>query len=223
MASYVLEVVGKRRFAGCCALAVAGTMTAAQAAESPVTLEASPRVSGGIGLSSGEPIGLRGRVSGGANGDIVRITARQCGLTVFQLLYETHVERDGTFSGHAGALVKTDFRAEWKEKVSAPVTVQARPSVRLAQVSRRRFRVEVVALRYFQEARFQLQRYAGGRWVTIKRPRLVRAFPAGQFLWTTGEVVATVAKGTNLRAVLPRSQTGACYIAGISNVLRASR
>jgi hypothetical protein len=204
-------------------LAVAGALTTAQAAESPVTLQASPRVSGGIGLSSGEPIGLLGRVSGGADGDVVRITARQCGLTVFQLLFETHVERDGTFTGHAGAPVRTDFRAEWKGKFSAPVTVQSRPSVRLAQVARRRFRVEVVALRYFRQAQFQLQRYAGGRWATIKRARLGRSFHAGQFLWTTGEVAAAVGKGTSLRAVLPRSQTGACYIAGISNVLRASR
>lgn len=215
--------MGKRRFFGCCALVVAATLTTAQAAESPVTLDASPRVSGGIGLGSGEPVGLRGSVAGGANGDIVRITARQCGLTVFQLLYETHVERDGTFSGHVGALIKTDFRAEWKGKFSAPVTVQARPSVRLTQVSQRRFRVEVVALRYFRQARFQLQRYTGSRWVTIRRARLVRSFHAGRTLWTIGDAPAAVGKGTNLRAVLPRSQTGACYIAGVSNVLRASR
>ena len=212
-----------RRFAGCCALTVAATLTAAQAAESPVTLEASPRISGGIGLSSGEPVGLRGRVAGGESGDVVRITARQCDLTVFQLLYETHVERDGTFSGHVGALVKTDFRAEWRGKFSAPVTVQARPSVRLAQVSRARFRVEVVALRYFRQARIELQRYTGSRWVVMKRARLGRSFHAGQYLWTVGEVRAAVRKGTNVRAVLPRSQTGACYVAGISNVLPASR
>jgi hypothetical protein len=214
--------VRKRRFVACCALAAAATLTAAQAAESPVTLDASPRVSGGIGTSGGEPVGLRGRVARGANGDIVKITARQCGLGVFQLLFETHLERDGTFSGHVGALVKTDYRAEWKGQFSAPVTVQARPSVRLNQVARRRFRVEVVALRYFRQASVQLQRYTGSRWVTIKRARLVRSFPAGQVLWTVGHVVAVVGKGTNLRAVLPRSQSGACYIAGVSNVLRAS-
>jgi hypothetical protein len=49
--------VRKRRFVACCALATAATLTAAQAAESPVTLDASPRVSGGIGLSGGEPSG----------------------------------------------------------------------------------------------------------------------------------------------------------------------
>jgi hypothetical protein len=212
----------KRRFVACCALAAAATLTAAQAAESPVTLDASPRISGGTGVGGGEPVGLRGRVAGGANGDIVRITARQCGLTVFQLLYETHVERDGTFSGHVGAIVKTDFRAEWKGQFSVPVTVQARPSVRLKQVSRRRFRVEVVALRYFRQAQFQLERYTGGRWVTIKRARLVRSFPGGQYLWTVGDVLAAVRKGTNLRAVLPRAQSGACYVAGVSNVLPAS-
>jgi hypothetical protein len=213
----------RRRFFGCCALVVAATLTTAQAAESPITLDASPRVSGGIGLGSGEPVGLRGSVAGGADGDIVRITARQCGLTVFQLLFETHVERDGTFSGHVGALIKTDFRAEWKGRFSAPVTVQARPSVRLTQVARRRFRVEVVALRYFRQAAIQLQRYTGSRWVTISRARLVRSFPAGQMLWTTGDVRAAVGKGTTLRAVLPRSQAGVCYVAGVSNVVRASR
>jgi hypothetical protein len=213
----------KRRFFGCCVLVTAATLTAAEAAESPITLSASPRVSGGIGLSPGEPVGLLGRVAGGADGDIVRITARQCGLTVFQLLYETHVERNGTFSGHVGALIKTDYRAEWKGKFSVPVTVQARPSVRLKQVARQRFRVEVVALRYFRQARFQLQRYTGSRWVTIKRAPLVRSFHAGQFLWTVGDVVAAIGQGTTVRAVLPRSQTGVCYVAGASNVLRASR
>jgi hypothetical protein len=213
----------KRRLVVVWTVVAVATMTSAEAAESPVTLDASPRVSGGIGLSSGEPIGLRGRVVGGAPDDIVRITARQCGLTVFQLLFETHVERDGTFSGHAGALVKTDFRAEWKGRFSAPVTVQSRPSVRLGQVSARRFRVEVVALRYFRGARVELQRYTGARWITIVRRPLTRSFHAGQFLWTVGDVVTRVRKGASVRAVLPRSQTGACYIAGVSNIVRTSR
>jgi hypothetical protein len=95
--------------------------------------------------------------------------------------------------------------------------------VRLSQVTRSRFRVDVVALRYFRRAQVQLQRLSRGRWVTIKRARLTRSFPAGTSLWTTGQIVAAPARGANVRVVLPRSQTGACYIDGVSDTLVVRR
>jgi hypothetical protein len=214
--------MGKRGVVAASAFVAAASLSSAQAAQSPVTLDVSPRVWGATGLNSADPLDMRGQVVGGADGDVVRITARECGLPAFRLLFDTHVERNGAFSGHAGAPIRTEFRAEWKGHFSAPVTVRSRPSVRLRQLSRQRFHVDVVALRYFRQARIELQRFTGGRWVTVRRARLTRSFPAGQVLWTTGDVVARVSRGTNVRAVLPRSETGACYIAGVSGIVRAS-
>ncbi len=146
-----------------CVIAAAASFTTANAAEAPITLSATtPDGDRGplIGL-----VRLHGEVRGASPDDSVRITQKQCGLTVFALLLETHVDANGQFVQTVGAGIKTEFRAEWKGRVSAPVTVDARPSVRLKQVTRSRFRVEIVGLRYFRQARFQLQRLQRGRWV----------------------------------------------------------
>jgi hypothetical protein len=166
---------------------------------------------------------LHGEVPGAGPDDSVRITAKQCGLTIYALLLEAHVDRNGEFVQTVGAGIRTEFRAEWKGRVSAPVTVDARPSVRLKQVTRSRFHVDVVGLRYFRQAQFQLQRLQQGRWVTIKRARLTRSFPAGVMLWTTGDVITAPNVGTNIRVLLPDAQTGPCYIAGISNTIAVRR
>lgn len=211
----------KFRLAVCSALAAGASLSTAQAAEAPITLLATTPDGARaplVGL-----VRLRGEVSGARADDVVRITEKQCGLTVFALLLEAHVDANGAFVQTVGANIKTEFRAEWRGRVSAPVSVDARPSVRLKQVTRSRFRVEVVGLRYFRQAQFQLQRLTRGRWVTIKRARLTRAFPAGTNLWTTGDVVAAPARGTNVRVVLPDGQTGPCYIAGLSNRLVVRR
>lgn len=205
----------------CCSVAAAASLSTAHAAEAPITLTATTPDGARaplVGL-----VRLHGEVPGAGPDDSVRITEKQCDLSVFALLLETHTDRNGQFVQTVGPAIKTEYRVEWRGRVSAPVTIQARPSVRLSQVTRSRFRVQVVGLRYFRRAQVQLQRASGGRWVTIKRARLTRSFPAGTSLWTTGDVIAAPARGANVRVVLPRSQTGACYIDGVSNTLVVRR
>jgi hypothetical protein len=189
----------------------------------PITLETTARVTP---LGGGaEPLELRGRVEGGRHDDIVRIEARDCGSSVYRLLFDTHiVDDDGNFRAVAGAAIRTDFRAEWKGAVSRPVTVLVRPIFRVEQESRRVFAVTAIALRYFRQARAQLQRFdrRRSRWVVVKTMSYTRAAPGGSFLQTGWLFRSVLPRGTQVRAVLPRTQTGPCYIGAVSNIVSVS-
>ena len=213
----------KLRLGVCVAVVAATSLSTAHAAEGPITLTATTPDGDRaplIGL-----VRLHGQVPGAGADDPVRITQKQCGLAFFALLSEAHVDASGQFVETVGASIKTEYRAEFKGRISAAVTVDARPSVRLHQVTRSRFRVEVVAWRYFRQAAIQLQRLQRGKWVTIKRARLTRSFTAGRgaLLWTTGDVVAAPNVGTSVRVLLPDAQTGPCYLAGFSNTVVVRR
>jgi hypothetical protein len=165
---------------------------------------------------------LRGRIEGAQTDDEVAIQARECGGSFFRLLFTTHVEPGGIFRGRVVPMIRTDYRAEWKGATSRPVTVQARPIMHLEQESRRRFSVDLIALRYFRHAPIEFRRYAANRsrWVLVKRVRYTEAGPAGTTLHTIYNFLSTLPRGTRVQAVLPRTYSAPCYLAGFSNELR---
>jgi hypothetical protein len=65
-----------------------------------------------------------------------------------------------------------------------------------------------------------LQRLSGGRWVKVKSFAVRRADSAG-VVSSTGTVRAKLKQGTLIRAVLPQSQAGRCYLSGTTNTLKA--
>jgi hypothetical protein len=196
--------------------ALAGLATAGALADS-ITMRASETVLR-TRVSSVE---ASGEISSGAEGEYVTVTGKECGIpgAFFRALGGGTTLAGGRYEVSVPIRTKTTLRAEWKEAESATVVVTPRAYVWLTK-ARGGFEVGV-----FSEA---IQ-------VDGKRVRVERLTPAGWKLLQT-VVVETegygvraekdklrfkVPKGTTIRAVLPRSQTGPCLLAGYSNIVRA--
>ena len=107
---------------------------------------------------------------------------------------------------------------------SEPVSVKVRPRVRLGRVAAHRYSLRVFAAQRFAGRVATLQRYAvsRGSWVFVKRVRLHSN--STNILPTVVSSVAfrsVVPPRARLRALLPQSQLGGCYLTGTSNTIRA--
>ena len=82
-----------------------------------------------------------------------------------------------------------------------------------------RYFVWVRADDFFGGAKAVLERASGSKWIAVKKFILKR-----QQSWGVASSIATVRaklkKGTLIRAVLPKSQAGACYLAGFTNTYK---
>ena len=77
-------------------------------------------------------------------------------------------------------------------------------------------------LRSFWHKRVRIERRQGSSWRTVKWVLLTESDAAsGYGSWTEAEFTLAVPKGTEIRAVLPQSQTGPCYVEGMSGVVKA--
>jgi hypothetical protein len=194
---------------------LAGLAAAAVLADS-ITMRASETV-----LRTRETsVGASGAISSGAEGEYVTVTGKECGIpgAFFRALGGGTTLAGGRYEVSVPIRTKTTLRAEWKEAKSATVVVTPRAYVAL---TKRRGGYEVGL---FSEA---IQ-------VDGKRVRVERLTPAG---WKSLQTVVVKSEGyggwaekdglrfkvpkrTTLRAVLPRSQTGPCLLAGYSQLIR---
>ena len=102
--------------------------------------------------------------------------------------------------------------------------MQARVDVRLKPAPPKRYQVQVVARSSFWRKKVVVQRYdrQSSRWAIVKTLRLEHADAAGgsAYVWSKSDQFAVaVAKGTTIRATMPRDQAKPCHIGGYSNLL----
>jgi hypothetical protein len=104
------------------------------------------------------------------------------------------------------------------------VKVGQRAMLRFAPKARERTRFEVAVvaraqfwLRTVVVERLNRQR---GTWGPYRSVVLTTQEAPGEFVWTSGEFTARLPKGTSLRARLPQSQAGPCYLMSYSLPLR---
>ena len=195
---------------------------------SPITITARPTVLASRISPQYEPLRLSGTIASREAGETITIQANECSFPGWRDVATTRTEAGGRWELSADqssglAQTRTTFRAKWRTATSARVTVQTRPGVNLGQTTRTRWGVGVLALRSFLDRIGLFQRYDRGRqrWTTVKRFRLTTkdSVPAGS--WTYGRFRARVARGSLVRAVIPRSQVKPCYLAGYSLLLEA--
>ncbi len=189
-----------------------------QAGPTSVTLQSSKKI-----LIFGGASTLSGAVSTAQTGERVTIHAQPCGQTAFSQLTSLSTTTGGAFSYVAKPTLNTNFQAKWKSATSATVTVKVRPRVRLTRLAARRFSVKVTAAMPFAGKYVVFQRYSPAlrRWVAVKRVTLRATSGAAPLVVTSARFRATVKARLRVRAIMPQAQVGACYVAGIGNVIRS--
>ena len=189
-----------------------------QAGPTSVTLQSSKKI-----LIFGGASTLSGAVSTAQTNEKVTILVQPCGQTAFSQLTTLSTTTGGAFSYVAKPTLNTNFQAKWKSATSATVTVKVRPRVRVTRLAARRFSVKVTAAMPFAGKYVVFQRYSPAlrRWVSVKRVTLRATSGAAPLVVTSARFRATVKARLRVRALMPQSQVGACYVAGIGNVIRS--
>ena len=199
-----------------CSAAALAAAAAAPSAQSPISIEARPRVVPAVG-----DLVLSGILANGQAHEHITVQANECLFPGWREVATAETEPGGVWHVTPPLDGKTTFRAKWKTAVSAGVTVQHRPRVDLEHLGRTRWTVRVLALRSFLDRHAQLQRFdrRTRRWRTVKSVRLTDKFsyPAGTY--TGANFRARVPRGTQVRATIARSQVKPCYLAGYSLIL----
>ena len=176
-----------------------------------VTLRAQPLITLSV-------VTLSGSVDNGRAGEDIKIQAKDCGLDFFRVVDGAITERGGGWSTfyNLGQGPSTTLRAVWNEATSAEVAVRKRAWIDLKTLSGRRFEVNVFQRRAWRK-RALIQRFDQrlGRW----RPAKSVVLTDDDGYKASASFTVSLAKGTRIRAVFSRSQTGPCYETGTSRTL----
>lgn len=165
---------------------------------------------------------LTGSISTKKQGEAVQIFAQRCGQAAATTIGTVTTATAGAFAFQTKPLDRTIYTARAKNATSNAVTVNVRPRLRLAKLAPSRYRVRVFAATSFagKVAIFQRYNAALRRWVKVK---LVVLRPSTAGIAPTVVSVSTfrarIKPRVRVRVVLPRTQTGPCYVAGRSNAI----
>ena len=163
---------------------------------------------------------VSGGVASGRAGEDVVVEVKECGsYAPFHKLAGTQTGGSGTWVEQVGLLGGAQLRASWRGGVSDPVSVKVHPWMTLTYKGPGRYFVWVRADDFFGGARAVLERASRNKWVAVKKFTLKREQSFG-VASSIATVRAKLEKGTLIRAVLPKSQAGACYLAGFTNTFK---
>jgi hypothetical protein len=174
-------------------------------------------------VGTGDALQLFGHVGSSRGGDEVVVEARQCdGPPGFRYAGKVTTTSFGAWSFGTRAVAKTDFRARRQNTTSEAVSVRVRPAILLQAEPRHRFLVIVTTADFLVGKRAVLQRRSASRWLRVRSFTLHRSGPATyDSVQSNAEIRAFVRRGSHIRAVLPQSQAGRCYLGGVSNTVKA--
>lgn len=177
-----------------------------------VTIRVQPSIS-----SVGKSATVSGSVDSGRAGEDVKIQGKDCGRDFFRVVGGAVTGEGGTWSTrYWQQTITTTLRAVWRDATSAEVVVRHRVFVGLRRRSAGRFEVRAFGRSVWRKRVF-IQRFDRrlGTWRALKSVVLTES--EGQS--ALGAFAVQLPKGTLVRAVFPRSQTGPCYLTGTSHPL----
>jgi plastocyanin len=194
-----------------------GTVTVAKAP--PLSLAATPAIA-----VYGRKVTLSGTLATQQAGESLQVLAQPCGEAASTPLATVTTTTGGAFTYQAQPLKNTLYTVKYKNFTSNAVTVKVRPRLRLGKIVPHRYSLRVFAAQSFagKYATFQRYRSALRRWVTVRRV-LLRASGTGvaPTVITSAKFRSRIKAGVRVRAVLPQTQVGSCYLAGRSNTIRS--
>jgi plastocyanin len=201
------------------AAALQGSLTVAEPAP-PATLSLFAQPRDGVYASKAT---LTGELSTRKAGADVVVLAAPCGGSEATKAATVQTTSGGEYTIGLRPGRNTVYTVQAGAIRSDPVSVKVRPRVRLGRVGGHRYSLRVFAAVKFAGHLATLQRYdvARDRWIFVKRVRLHTN--STNILPTVISSVAfrsVLPPHARLRALLPKSQVGACYLAGTSNAIR---
>jgi hypothetical protein len=174
-------------------------------------------------LEPRQSVRLRGGIDSGQRGELVEIEVKDCGQPAFTGVRAATTESGGGWSLEFWPGISTTIRAVWKNDRSIQIPIRQRAWVTLSKKRSGALGVGVTAKRPFWRKRVKLQRRVGGTWKTERQIVLTEQIALGSTggVYTGATFRARLPRGTQVRAVLPLSEARPCYLAGVSNMVRA--
>ncbi len=202
------------------AAALQGSLTVTEPAP-PATLSLFAQPDDAIYASK---VTLTGELSTRQAGADVVVLATPCGRSEATKAATMQTTSGGEYTVGLRPGRNTLYSVQAGATKSRQISVKVHPRVRLGRVGAHRYALRVFAATKLAGRFATLQRYdaARGRWVFVKRVRLHSN--STNILPTVISSVAfrsVLAPRTRIRALLSQSQVGSCYLAGISNAVRA--
>jgi hypothetical protein len=182
-----------------------------------LTLAASP-----LSVAYGKTTTLTGRTSSQRAGEDVDVQAQECGTTVFRRVASVATTTAGAFTYVAKPNKNTAYRVRLRGATSPTVQIKVAPVLRLRKIRLGRYSFAVTAADSFVGKYVVFQRLRSGRWVSLKRVTLktVRTTTAPTQVSSATLRIRMRAR-LRIRAVLPQSQAGTCYVATKSLTIRS--
>lgn len=207
----------KRALAASALAAVPAGLAAAAVFAEGVTLQTRALV-----VRSNEySVGVVGDISSGAEGEYVVVRGKECGVpgAFFRGLGGGTTLAGGRYEASVPIRTRTTLRAEWKDATSATVVVNKRAYISLTKEADG-YRVALSSETSSVDGRrATIERLTPTGWKKLQTV-VVKADSGYASYGVAKKLTFKVPKGTTLRAVLPRSQAGACYLAGYSKLVR---
>jgi hypothetical protein len=193
--------------------AVPATATAHRVAAP--TMAASARM-----IPFGSDVVLKGTAPGAKAGDRIEILAKACGFTEPVPVGATHARKGGAYTYTLQPMLNAAFSVRWGETTSKPISIRVRPAVQVRRVNATTFGIDVSSGNgaWFDGSAI-LQRWnAGSRsWITAgSAPLSANSSPDALIAVSSATVHATIKRGARMRAVVPQSTVGECYVSSAS-------
>jgi hypothetical protein len=193
------------------------TVAPAAAAPPTLTLKAAPTV-----VAYGGATTLSGILSTQKTGEGIDIQAQPCGQNAFKKVATATTTTGGAYSYAAKPTLNTSYQAKLKGSTSSAVAVKVAPVLSLTKVSLGKFRVSVTAAQSFAGKYAVFQRFRRTKWVTLKKVTLATAkTTTAPTQVTSSTFKIKMPARLRIRSIMPATQTGTCYLAAKSKVVRS--
>jgi hypothetical protein len=189
-----------------------------------VTIRVQPTI---VGPRATTRVTVFGSAEGARAGEDISIQGKNCGgASFFRVVSGAVTRADGSWSTFYFTGRTITLRAVWRDETSAQVTIRGQAIITIRKRGSRRIEVTAHGSSRFWRKRATIQRFDNrlGAWSTVRTVVLTESYgpPRGSLggQGAFADFTLPVAKGTLIRALLPRSQAGPCWLPGISNSIR---
>jgi hypothetical protein len=176
-------------------------------------------------VAYGSPVTLSGQISTKKANQQVLIQATACGSTKQVKAATVKTGANGTFSTAVKPALGTAYQGNFKNGVSAVVSITVKPVLELKRVARGSFTANVTAGQALTGKYLSFQRYKKltKRWAQVKRVKLAKAVPgsAKPTMISSVSFKSRLARGTRLRVLISKVQAAPCYVSAASKSIRA--
>jgi hypothetical protein len=128
---------------------------------------------------------------------------------------------EGTWRTTVTPLVRTTYVAGSGRAQAQPLTVDVRPRMTLSRIGKHRFHLHIAAAISFGGSIALFQKSTPFGWKTVQSVYLA-SFDSASDAITSGRTFRSgIARGQNVRMLLPQRQVGDCYASATSNTVRS--